>query len=158
MARAKWQEEPQRFQAEIFRVVREASADVVEQGVATLEEGDDAGWLFLRLKPLNPNAASLTVYPDYPTLSMGPEGHTTEMFGSEDLRLKELRQLVRAVIDGRYEWEYRQVTRRLLFLPLWTFTQLVGTFRTDTGPLVYARQGGEPRGAVDYRTYEPYRA
>jgi len=29
------------------------------------------------------------IYPDYPTLSMGPEGHTTEMFGSEAVRLRD---------------------------------------------------------------------
>ena len=158
VARPSWQEEQQRFQAEVFRVVREASKDVVERGLAHLEEGDDAGGLFLRLEPVNPRAASITVYPDYPTLSIGPEGPTTEMFGSEETRLKELRQLVRAVIAGRYEWEHRQVPRRLLFMRFGTFTQLVGTFHTDAGPWVFTRQGAEPRGAVARVTYEPYGA
>jgi hypothetical protein len=153
VAPPKWQEEQQAFQAKVFRVVREASRDVVADGAARLEEGDDAGGLFLRLDPVNPRAASITVYPDYPTLSMGPEKHTTEMFGPEDVRLAELRRLVRAVIAGRYEWEHRQVRRRFFF---GTFTQLVGTFHTDAGPWVFTRQGAEPSGAVKRRTYEPY--
>jgi hypothetical protein len=156
VAPPRWQEEQQAFQAEVFRVVREASNDIVAEGMARLEEGDDAGGVYLRLTPVNPRAAPITVYPDYPTLSIGTEGHTTEMFGPQDVRLGELRQLIRAVIAGRYEWEQRQVPRRFLFLRLGTFTRLVGTFHTDTGPWVFTRQGAEPLGAVQRGTYEPY--
>lgn len=147
----------QAFQAKAFAVVREATKDVVEQGMARLEEGEHVvGGTFLRLEPVNPRAASITVFPDYPTLAMGPEGHTTEMFGREDRRLEELRQLVRAVIAGRYEWEYRQVPRHFLLWKLGTVTRLVGTFHTDIGPWVFTRQGAEPLGAVERRTYESY--
>jgi hypothetical protein len=79
------------------------------------------------------------------------------MFGPEEDRLRELRELIAAVIAGRYEWEYRQVTRRLLFIPLYRFTRLVGTFHTADGPWIFTRQGSEPPGAVQHRTYAPYR-
>ncbi len=98
----------------------------------------------------------MTVYPDYPTLCLGAEEHCTEMFGSEELRLRELRQLIRAVIAGRYEWEHRQVALRFLGLTLGTYTKLIGTFHTDDGPWVFTRSGGEPVGAITRRTYEPY--
>lgn len=145
------------FADEVLRVVREEAADVVGDGSGQLEEGHDGGGTFIRLVPTNPAACALTVYPDYPTLCLGPEQHTTEMFGPEETRLRELRQLVRAVIAGRYEWRHRQVTRRILFIRLGPYTQLVGTFHTDDGPWVFTRQGAEPRGAVEHRTYEPYR-
>lgn len=158
MSRSNRRERQQRFEAEVLRTVRDASKDVVEEGLARLEEEESVGGPFLRLQPLNPRAASLTVYPDYPTLEMGPEQYATEMFGPEDVRLAELRQLVRAVIAGRYEWEHRQVESRFLFLRLRPFTQLVGTFHTESGPWVFTREGGEPPGARERRTYEPYRA
>ncbi|MCA1678177.1 MAG: hypothetical protein LC777_04125, partial [Actinobacteria bacterium] len=75
---------------------------------------------------------SVTVYPGYPTLAMGQEGHTTEMSGSEQARLHELPQLIRAVIAGRYQWEHRQVRRRILFWRTRPFTQLVGTLNTES--------------------------
>lgn len=145
------------FEVQVQRVVREAAADVVEDGSARIEHARDGGGDHLRLIPANPAACSLRIYPDYPTLCMGPEGTTTEMSGPEDARLRELRQLVRAVIEGRYSWERRQITRRLFGFRLGAFTQLVGSFQTDDGPWVFTRQGAEPPGAVDSRTYEPYR-
>ncbi len=138
-----------RFEAEIYRVVRDVAADAVRSGLATLEEDREQGCL--RLIPNNPAACSLEVHADYPTLCMGSEGHCAEMFGSQESRLRELPRLVEAVIHGRYEWEYRQ--RRRLFV---TFTQLVGTFHTPQGPWVFTVQGSEPSGAVARRTYDPY--
>ena len=145
------------FEAEILRVVREASSEVVEQGLARLEEGEDGGAPFLRLSPTNPRAASLTVYADNPTLAMGDELITTEMFGSEEQRLRELPQLIRSVIAGRYEWEHRPLAPRLLFWRRTPATQLVGTFHTEEGPWVFQIAGGEPPGATERRVYEAYR-
>ena len=140
-----------------MRTVREVAADVIRDRVATFEEGEDDGGRYLRLIPAAPDACEVTVYPDYPTLCLGEEAHTTEMFGREADRLRELRELIAAVIAGRYEWEYRQVTRRLLSIPLYRFTRLVGTFHTTDGPWIFARQGSEPAGAVKHRSYAPYR-
>lgn len=145
------------FEAQILKVARAACEDVVAAGAARVEEGkDDDGIALLRLVPANPRAASLTILADYPTLAMGEEGHTTEMFGSEATRLRELARLIRAVIAGRYEWRHRQVTRRFLFWRFGPFTQLVGTFRTEDGPWVFTREGFEPPGTRDSGTYEPY--
>jgi len=147
----------QDFHAEVLRVFRDVAGAAIADGVARLEEGEDGGELFLRLVPLNPSACSLTIYPDYPTLCLGPDQHCTEMFGSEERRLRELPQLVEAVIEGRYEWRHRQVRHRLLrFLP--PYTQLVGTFHTTDGPWTFTRQGAEPAGAVDHHVCESYRS
>jgi hypothetical protein len=145
------------FAEAVLGTVREASADVIRDGVATLEEGEDGGGRYLRLIPAAPVACEVTVYPDYPTLCLGEEGHTTEMFGRQEDRLRELRGLIAAVIAGRYEWEHRQVTRRLLFVPLYRFTRLVGTFHTTDGPWTFTRQGSEPPGVVERRSYAAYR-
>lgn len=77
------------------------------------------------------------------------------MFGPREQRLRELPQLVKAVIGGRYEWEHRQVTKRLLLFGTRS-TELRGTFYTDAGPWVFTRVGGEPPGATQRRTYAPY--
>lgn len=145
------------FGAEILRVVRETSREVVEQGLARLEDGEDGGAPFLRLIPANPNAASLTVYADHPTLAMGEELVTTEMFGSEEQRLRELPQLIRSVIAGRYEWEHRPLAPRWLFWRRTPATQLVGTFHTEEGRWVFRWVGGERAGSTERRVYEPYR-
>jgi hypothetical protein len=79
------------------------------------------------------------------------------MFGGHEDRLRELRELIAAVIAGRYEWEYRQVTRRLLLIPLYRFTRLVGSFHTTDGPWIFTRQGSEPAGVVKHQTYARYR-
>jgi hypothetical protein len=146
------------FSAAIERIVRDASQEVVTEGYAQLDAGTDSdGERFLLLQPTNPKAARLRIWPDYPTLEVGEEMVTDEMFGSEDERLERLPQLIDAVIAGRFEWEYRQVRRRILF---WvdTFTQQVGTFHTPDGPSVFTRRGvGIPAGAVEHHTYAPYR-
>lgn len=139
-----------------MRTVRASAAEVVAHGHATLEEGEDGGGAFIRLVPASPEACEITVYLDYPTLCLGPEGNCTEMFGPEEQRLRELPQLIQAVLAGRYEWEHRQVTRHILFIPLYRFTQLRGTFHTSEGPWTFTRSGSEPRGAVEHRRYEPY--
>jgi hypothetical protein len=140
------------FEAEIFNVTRDAARRVVDSGSATLEEGEDEGGHFLRLTPSSPRACELTVYADYPTLCMGPGGSCTEMFGPEAQRLRELPQLVRAVIAGDFEWEHRQAR----FLWLFPYTQLRGTFHTEEGPWTFTRQGKEPKGTVAHGSYEPY--
>jgi hypothetical protein len=144
-----------RFEADCVRVFSEAAQEAVNAGIASLEEGQDGGGSYLRLTPHQPSACQITLYADYPTLCLGPEQHCTEMFGSEESRLRELRQLVQAVIEGRYEWEHRQVTKRVLFFR-YRYTELRGTFHTDEGPWVFTRMGGEPRGATQRRTYAPY--
>ncbi len=82
MRRQKRAEQTRRFEAEIFRVVRDVAADAVRSGLAALEESREQRCL--RLIQKNPAACSLEVHPDYPTLCMGSEGHCTEMFGSQE--------------------------------------------------------------------------
>jgi hypothetical protein len=142
-----------RFAEETRSVFRETVAEVVAEGLARLEEGEDWGGEFVRLVPHNPRACEITAYLNYPTLCLGREQNCTELFGPEEERLSELRQLVRAVIAGRYEWRHRQVWR--LFWP-GRYTELVGTFHTDTGPWTFTRMGSEPPAAVAHTTYEPY--
>lgn len=146
------------YEQAIFQTVRDAADDVIAEGVARLEEGSDGGGPYVRLVPARQDACEIKVYPDYPTLCLGVEQHTTEMFGPEKRRVHELRQLIEAVIEGGYEWEHRQVKRRLLFIPLYSFTRLIGTFQTSDGPWVFTRQGMQPRGAVEHRSYAPYRS
>lgn len=157
MSRSRNRKQARRDFAEaVLRVSRAAAAEVVADGSARLEEGQDLGGEYARLVPLNPRACEIKIYPDYPTLCMGPEQHCTEMFGSEEQRLRELPQLIRAVISGRYEWRHRQVRGRFLIFT-YRHTQLVGTFLTAEVPWVFTRQGVEPEGAVQHKTYEPYR-
>jgi len=143
--------------AAIFGTVREATAAVVADGIATLKEGTAGGGRFLHLVPVRRGACDVKVYPPFPTLCLGPEQHCTELFGPEDVRMRDLQRLIKAVIDGRYSWEHRQVQRKVLFIPLYRFTRLIGTFDTPDGPWVFYRQGGQPREAVAHKTYEPYR-
>lgn len=145
------------YEQAVLRAVRDAAHDVIAEGLAHLEEGSDGGGPYMRLVPSRPEACEVKVYPDYPTLCLGPEQHTTEMFGPEGSRPRELRQLIKAVIDGRYEWEHRQVKRRFLFIS-YSFTRLVGTFQTSDGPWVFTRQGMEPAGVTAHRSYAPYRS
>jgi hypothetical protein len=81
------------------------------------------------------------------------------MFGSEEDRLRELPQLIRAVIDGRFEWRYVRSTWRVLLWCVRGLWKLEGTFHTEDGPWRFARYGvgvGPPRqGAAG--TYESYR-
>ncbi|MDQ3739674.1 MAG: hypothetical protein M3389_01900 [Actinomycetota bacterium] len=139
-------------------MVREAAAGVVRDGRARLGEGEHAeGGRHLALTPANPAACALTVWPDYPTLCLGgDEGSCTELFGDEATRLRELRDLVEAVIAGRFSWRRRQVRRRFLFLRFGPTTQFVGTFDTPGGPWAFTREGLEPAGRAEHRTYEPY--
>jgi len=71
--------------------------------------------------------------------------------------MRDLVLLIQAVIEGRYSWEHRQVQRKLLWIPLYKFTRLIGRFETPDGPWVFTRQGVEPPGAVAHKTYPPYR-
>ena len=143
--------------AAVLQTVREAAADVLADRSARLVEDVDDFGPVIRLIPRNPAACELMVYSDQPTLCLGAELHCTDLWALDEKNLGQLRQLVTAVIAGNYEWRHRQVlARRFLGFRKVRETQLVGTFRTEDGPWIFTRQGTQPAGAVQHRTYEPY--
>jgi len=114
------------------------------------------------LEPSNPRAAALRVEVWNHTwaISIGITRHALErMPGDVPDRHAELAEIVRAVVDGRYEHRYRQVRIRLLLRP-WrhrSLTEFVGMLRLETGPLEFSHAGLEPPGLeTEPVTYEPY--
>jgi hypothetical protein len=147
------------FEDHVFDVVREVAAEAVRLGAARLETGTHpGGGPYLEVTPTDPAACPMTVWAVEPTLCVGgDDGSCTELFGGDDARLADLRALVEAVIDGRFEWRRRQVRRGFLFFRLPATTQFVGTFHTPDGPWVFTREGAaESRRGVEHRTYQPY--
>jgi hypothetical protein len=145
------------FEAAIERVVREAAAEVVAEGVARLDTGLSLGGRFIEVVPSDSRAASVTVYPDYPTIAIGPEGHTTELFGSREERLDELALWIGAVIDGRLQWRYREPEVSLFPPRIRPFGILEIVVDTADGPRVARRYGDGSPGDRDHGGYEPYR-
>lgn len=149
----KWSDDE--FAEAVKRTVKEASADVVAQGLATLEAGVDAGGEYLALRPVRSQAAEIDFRFDYPTVSIGGE-HTTEMFGPEEERLRELPKLIRAVIDGRFEWRRLPPDVRLRPFTFRLMSCVEGVFHTDEGPWTFRRYGADDGDLPDAGSYEPY--
>lgn len=149
------------FQRRLAEAFRGAAADAVDEGIAQLDEGENVGGTYLTLTPANQRAAAITMYLDYPTLSVGPDGeHTTEMFGPEEERIRRLPQLVRAVIDGGFEWRHLRPEvsiRPFRFRPV---NGQRGTFHTPEGPWTFHRYSIAARepDAPEHGRYEPYRS
>jgi hypothetical protein len=157
-------------QEAVLRTIREAAASVLDSGAArlnvTTQRYEDADYdsIAFTLEPSNAQAAGLHVEvhdSDTWTFSAGQTWHYVErMPGDVEDRHAELAQVVRAVIDGRYEHQYWQVhTRRLLRPWRWrSLTEFVGTFHLEAEPLEFSHSGLEPEGlTTGSTTYEPYR-
>lgn len=93
------------FHRSIVDVMEDSTRAVCDRGLATLSAWTDQMTAGVELVPTNPNASSLHVILDYPTLTFGNSEatETGEMFGSDDEILSELREIVSDVIAGRVE-------------------------------------------------------
>ena len=103
--------------------------------------------------PANPSACGVSIFPmgHQIDLLLGPDGVLHELWQKRhEERLHNLRRCLTAVITGGYEERWHQKR-----LP-WPHTQLVGTFHTEQGDIVFKHQGGEPEGLELERRYEPY--
>jgi hypothetical protein len=95
---------------EALLIVEDVAREAVEEGRAriTLEHSDGDG-TFIRLVPANGRACSLSLLADYPPqidMFLGPEPTTAsyELWKDDQLaNLKHLRELLEAVVAGRYE-------------------------------------------------------
>lgn len=145
-------EEESAFTRRLVREVKNATADVVADGRATLtEEFAEGPGEYLALRPTNPKACEVEILLDgYPTVSY--DAATTEMFGDDDERIASLLEDIADVIAGRFVWGYRQEKLRGPFKPT---TILYGEFLgRETGS--FTRGGAEPDGLVEHHTFEPY--
>ena len=158
----------QPHQEQVLRTIREAAASVLDSGAARLDvtrqryEREDWNSVVFTLEPTNARAAALRVEvhdSDIWTFSAGQTRHKVEWLPGDEERHAELAQVVRAVIDGRYEHQYRQLRMRMLLRPWrWrSLTEFVGRFHLETGTLEFSHAGSEPEGLTTRpTTYDPY--
>lgn len=146
-------EEYMEFNRRIVAAVEAATAEVVEAGRATLtREFDEGPGDYLMLRPTNRKACEVTILIDgYPTVSF--DGATCEMFGDDDERIECLIEYIAEAIAGRFVWGRRQ--EKILWGLFGSTTILYGDF-LGIPDSEFTRGGGEPPGAVEHHTFEPY--
>jgi hypothetical protein len=135
-----------RHDEEVLQVVREVAADALESRAAALvvnEESSGGGTLVtFRLTPQNSSACAVVVQPDYDaqiSLFLGPDETTATLELWDEDRgalIETLRELLSAVVEGRYEQKVKVTGRKNRRL------SVKGMFALEDGPREHSYSGG----------------
>ena len=146
------------FEQSVLDTIREQAAAALEQGRAQLEVEAAGDWTNFELRPANSGACQLTVsvnreehLPLPLALGRYQVVHEIEAPDGEKAAVEELRRLVGAVVNGRYDEEWRQVRRGRR-----SVAQFVGTIHAEGGPIRFSYDGGEAYRPQKRRRYSPY--
>ena len=138
--------------AAVLQLVCEVAADVLVHGCADLELTTETSPFgetsVLRLRPVDPGAAAVELRVEYGQIALDVGRSTWEIWQPDHgERLDRLRDLLIAVIEGRY---VERVERGRVG------PKLIGTFETTHGREVFTRSGADDYGFIGETRYSPY--